>query len=140
VIYVLDTNVLSEVMKPTPSVAVATWMRAQSPRSLFTASICQAEILAGVAVLPNGRRRAEFEAVALAIFTREFDGRILPFDTQAASAYAEIFANRRQMGRPIETADLIVAATARAHDAAVVTRDSGGFEGCGVTVVNPWNA
>ena len=139
-IYVLDTNVLSEVMKPTPSVAVATWMRAQSPRSLFTASICQAEILAGVAVLPNGRRRAEFEAVALAIFTREFDGRILPFDTQAASAYAEIFANRRQMGRPIETADLIVAATARAHDAAVVTRDSGGFEGCGVTVVNPWNA
>jgi len=127
-------------MKPTPSVAVATWMRAQSPRSLFTASICQAEILAGVAVLPNGRRRAEFEAVALAIFTREFDGRILPFDTQAASAYAEIFANRRQMGRPIETADLIVAATARAHDAAVVTRDSGGFEGCGVTVVNPWNA
>ena len=139
-IYVLDTNVLSEVMKPAPSVAVATWMRAQSPRSLFTASICQAEILAGVAVLPNGRRRAEFEAVALAIFTREFDGRILPFDTQAASAYAEIFANRRQMGRPIETADLIVAATARAHDAAVVTRDSGGFEGCGVTVVNPWNA
>ena len=127
-------------MKPTPSVAVASWMRAQSPRSLFTASICQAEILAGVAVLPTGRRRAEFEAVALAIFTREFDGRILPFDTQAASAYAEIFANRRQMGRPIETADLIVAATARAHDAAVVTRDSGGFEGCGVTVVNPWNA
>ena len=139
-IYVLDTNVLAEVMKPTPSVAVATWMRAQSPRSLFTASICQAEILAGVAVLPTGRRRAEFEAMARDIFTREFDGRILPFDTKAASAYADIFATRRQMGRPIETADLIVAATARAHDAAVVTRDSGGFEGCGVTVVNPWNA
>ena len=139
-IYFLDTNVLSEVMKPTPSVAVATWMRAQSPRSLFTASICQAEILAGVAVLPTGRRRAEFEATARAIFTREFDGRILPFDTKAASAYADIFATRRQMGRPIATADLIVAATARAHDAAVVTRDSGGFEGCGVTVVNPWNA
>ena len=139
-IYVLDTNVLSEVMKPTPSVAVATWMRAQSPRSLFTAAICQAEILAGVAVLPTGRRRAEFEAMARAIFTREFDGRILPFDTKAASAYADIFATRRQMGRPIATADLIVAATARAHDAAVVTRDSGGFEGCGVTVVNPWNA
>ena len=127
-------------MKPTPSVAVATWMRAQSPRSLFTASICQAEILAGVAVLPNGRRRAEFEAMARDIFTREFDGRILPFDTKAASAYADIFATRRQMGRPIETADLIVAATARAHDAAVVTRDSGGFGGCGVTLVNPWDA
>ena len=75
-----------------------------------------------------------------AIFTREFDGRILPFDTQAASAYADIFADRRQMGRPIATADLIVAATARAHDAAVVTRDSGGFEGCGVTLVKPWDA
>ena len=139
-IYFLDTNVLSEVMKPTPSVAVATWMRAQSPRSLFTASVCQAEILAGVAVLPNGRRRAEFEAMARAIFTREFDGRILPFDTQAASAYADIFADRRQMGRPIATADLIVAATARAHDAAVVTRDSGGFEGCGLMLINPWDA
>jgi predicted nucleic acid-binding protein len=119
---------------------MATWMRAQSPRSLFTASICQAEILAGVAVLPTGRRRAEFEAMARAIFTREFDGRILPFDTQAASAYPKIFANRRQMGRPIETADLIVSATARAHDAAVVTRDSGGFEGCGLMMINPWDS
>jgi predicted nucleic acid-binding protein len=138
VIYVLDTNVLSDVMKPSPSVAVAAWMRAQSPRSLFTSSICQAEILAGVAVLPTGRRRAEFEAMALAISTREFDGRILPFDMQAASANAEIFANRRQMAGPIETADLIVAATAR--DTAVVTRDRGGFEGRGLMLINPWDA
>src|SRR5580698_2558348 len=114
-IFVLDTNVLSEVMKPAPSVAVARWMRAQSPRSLFTASICQAEILAGIAVLPTGRRRAEFEAMARDIFTREFDGRILPFDTKAASAYADIFVRRRQTGGPIETADLIVAATACVH-------------------------
>ncbi len=139
-IYVLDTNVLSEVMKPAPSAAVASWMRWRPPRALFTAAICHAEILAGIAILPQGRRRAELEAVAAAIFTHDFDGRILPFDGEAVAFYASLFADRRQIGRPIQTADLIVAATARAHDAAVVTRDVGGFEGCGLTLVNPWAA
>ncbi len=136
-IYLLDTNVLSETMKPRPAVAVATWMRAQPLRTLFTAAICQAEILAGIAIMPTGRRRAELEAMAQAIFSQDFDGRILPFDGKAASVYAELFAIRRQMGRPIATADLIIAATARAHDAAVVTRDAGGFEGCSLTLVDP---
>jgi predicted nucleic acid-binding protein len=137
-IYLLDTHVLSETMKPRPQAAIAAWMRAQPLRSLFTAAICQAEIMAGIAVLPTGRRRAELEAMAQAIFSQDFDGRILSFDAQAASAYAEIDAVRRQIGRSIETADLIVAATARAHGAAVVTRDTSGFEGCGLTLVNPW--
>ena len=139
-IYLLDTNVLSETMKPRPAAAIAAWMRAQPLRSLFTAALCQAEILAGIAILPPGRRRAELESMAQAIFSQDFDGRILPFDAQAAGVYAELFAGRRQMGRPIETPDLIVAATARAHDAAVVTRDIGGFEGCGLTLINPWEA
>ncbi|HXY56962.1 MAG TPA: type II toxin-antitoxin system VapC family toxin [Methylocystis sp.] len=139
-ICILDTNVLSEVMKPTPSAAVASWMRRQPLRSLFTAAICHAEILAGIAVLPRGRRRAEFEAMAAAMFAHDFDGRILPFDSEAATFYASLFADRRQIGRPIATADLIVAATARAHEAIVVTRDVGGFEGCGLTLVNPWEA
>jgi predicted nucleic acid-binding protein len=139
-ISLLDTNVLSETMKPRPAAAIAAWMRAQPLRSLFTAAICQAEILAGIAIMPIGRHRAELEAMALAIFSQDFDGRILPFDAQAASAYAELFAVRRQIERPIETADLIVAATARAHGAAVVTRDTSGFEGCGLTLINPWEA
>ena len=139
-IYLLDTNVLSEVMKPKPAIAVASWMRALPLRSLFTAAICQAEILAGIAILPLGRRRAELEAMAQAIFTEDFVGRILPFGSKAASAYAELFAVRRQMGRPVETADLIVAATARAYDAAIATRDTGGFEGCGLTLIDPWEA
>ena len=105
---------------------------------LFTAAICQAEILAGIAVLPTGRRRGELEAMAQAIFGQDLKGRILPFDVPAATAYAELFAVRRQAGRPIETPDLIIAATARAHGAAIVTRDVGGFEGCGLTLVNPW--
>ncbi len=139
-IYLLDTNVLSETMKPRPAAEIALWMRAQPLRSLFTAAICQAEILAGIAIMPPGRRRGELEAMAQAIFAQDFDGRILPFDAQAASAYAELFAMRRHSGRPIETPDLIVAATARVHDAVVVTRDTGGFESCGLTLVNPWEA
>jgi toxin FitB len=139
-IYLLDTNVLSETMRPRPAAAIAAWMRAQPLRSLFTAAICQAEILAGIAVLPAGRRRRELEAMATAIFSQDFDGRILPFDVRGANAYAELFAARRQMGRPVETPDLMVAATARAHGAAVVTRDRGGFEDCGLTLIDPWEA
>ena len=137
-IFLLDTNVLSETMKPRPAAAIASWMRAQPVRSLFTAALCQAEILAGIAVLPTSRRRAELEAIAQAIFGQDFEGRVLPFDADAASAYAELFAARRQAGRPIEMPDLIVAATARAHDAAIVTRDRSGFEGCGLTLIDPW--
>jgi predicted nucleic acid-binding protein len=137
-IQLLDTNVLSEVMKSQPSAAVAAWMRRQPLRSLYTAALCQGEILAGIAVLPQGRRRAELETMATAIFTQDFEGRILPFGSEAAAPYAELFALRRQMGRPIEIADLIIAATARAHNAVVVTRDAGGFEGCGLTVIDPW--
>jgi predicted nucleic acid-binding protein len=87
--------------------------------------------------MAEGRRRAALAETAEVMFGEEFRGRILPYSEEAATAYAEIFAARRQMGRPIETADLIVAATARAHGATVVTRDTGGFEGCGLTLINP---
>ncbi len=72
------------------------------------------------------------------MFGEDFRGRVLPFDVDAATAYAELFAIRRRLGRPIETADLIVAATAHAHFGAIVTRDVGGFEGCNCVLVNPW--
>ena len=137
-IFVLDTNVLSETMKPSPSPAVASWLRKQPLRSLFTAAICQAEILAGIAVLPAGRRRAELEAMATGMFSEDFHERVLPFDDRAAAAYAQLFAARRRTGRPIATEDLIVAATAHVHGAAVITRDAGGFEGCGLAVIDPW--
>lgn len=139
-IYLLDTNVVSETMKPQPSIAVAAWMRAQLPRSLFTAAICQAEILAGIAVMPDGRRRGDLAQMAETLFGKAFEGRILHFNEDAARAYAWIVAQRRAIGRPIDTADLMVAATARAHSAAVVTRDAGGFDECGLTLINPWDA
>ena len=137
-IYVLDTNVLSELMRPEPHPGVFEWVAEQPRAALYTTSLSRAEILAGIAVMPDGRRRAALAESAAAMFGEEFQGRILPFDAEAATAYAAFFALRRQSGRPIATTDLIVAATAHAHDAAVVSRDTRGFEGCGLTLVNPW--
>ena len=137
-IYVLDTNVLSELMRPEPHPAVFQWVAEQPRAVLFTTSLTRGEILAGIAVMPDGRRRTALAESAAAMFGEEFQGRVLPFDAEAATAYAEFFALRRQSGRPIQATDLIVAATAHVHDAAVVTRDVGGFDGCGLTLVNPW--
>ena len=139
-IYVLDTNVISELMRPTPHPAVFSWVAAQPRTALYTTSLSRGEILAGIAIMSEGRRRAALAESAAVMFRDDFRGRILPFDADAADAYAEFFARRRQMGRPIETPDLIVAATAQAHHAAVVTRDAGGFEGCGLTIIDPWAA
>lgn len=139
-IYVLDTNVLSELMRPEPHPAVFDWVAVQPRAALYTTSLSRGEILAGIAIMPDGRRRAALAVSAAGMFGEEFRGRILPFDAEAATAYAEFFGVRRQKGRPIETTDLIVAATAHAHGAAIVTRDVGGFEGCGLTLINPWEA
>jgi predicted nucleic acid-binding protein len=139
-IYVLDTNVISELMRSEPHPVVFAWTAAQPRASLYTTSLSRGEVLAGIAIMSEGRRRAALAETAEVMFGEEFRGRILPYSAEAATAYAEIYAARRQMGRPIETADLIVAATARAHGATVVTRDTGGFEGCDLPLINPWEA
>jgi toxin FitB len=136
--FVLDTNVLSAIMGSHPVPEVAAWVAAQPEEFLFTAAVCQAEILAGIEVLPSGRRRTALEVAARAIFADDFDGRILPFDQTAAGMYAELFAARRQAGRPTATADLMIAAVARVSGASMVTRDTDGFEDCGLTLINPW--
>ena len=136
--FLLDTNILSAVMGPRPVSKVASWMEEQPPDLLFTAAVCQAEILSGITVLPKGRRREALEMAALAMFREDFAGRILPFDMDAAVIYAELFALRRSAGRPAAIADLIIASIARVHGASVVTRDTGGFEGCGLALINPW--
>ena len=138
--FILDTNVLSVLMSQTPAPEVAAWVSGQPIGLLFTAAVCQAEILSGLAILPEGRRRQILEAAARAMFLDDFEGRVLPFDTAAAIAYADIFAARRLAGRPAATLDLMIAAVARIHRTSVVTRDGSGFDGCGVTVINPWAA
>jgi predicted nucleic acid-binding protein len=138
--FVLDTNVLSAIMSSQPVPEVAAWVAAQPEETLFTATVCQAEILAGIAILPDGRRRRTLEEVADAIFADDFDGRILPFDSTAAGLYAQLFAIRRRAGRSTATADLMIAAVARAHDASLATRDIPDFQECGLTLINPWDA
>jgi predicted nucleic acid-binding protein len=112
----------------------------QPEDALFTTTICQAEILAGLPVMPEGRRRVALETAARAIFADDFNGRVLPFDAAAAAAYVDIFAARRRTGRPAAPLDLMVVAIARANGAGVVTRDIGGFEDCGVPLVDLWQA
>lgn len=136
---VLDTNVLSELMKPRSSAEVSTWLEGQEPSALYTTAITQAEILSGIAILPVGQKRNAIEAAALAMFADDFHGRVLAFDEPAAASYAEIFARRRGEGRPAATLDLMVAAIAHSRGAHIVTRDVSGFEGFGVIVINPWD-
>jgi predicted nucleic acid-binding protein len=136
----LDTNVLSTVTAAQPAPPVAAWMLAQPSRLLFTASVCQAEILAGIAVMPHGRRRESLESAARTMFEDDFAERVLPFDREAAIAYGDLFAARRRVGRPGSTADLMIASMGRAKAASVVTRDIGDFEHCGLRVIDTWAA
>lgn len=136
---VLDTNVLSTMMSAEPVRKVADWLLDQSSEDLFTAAVCQAEILSGIAILPDGRRRADLEEAAQAMFAEDFNGRILSFNTEAAIAYAEVFAARRKLGRPAGTVDLMLAAIARVRGASIVTRNVTDFEGIGLTIINPWD-
>jgi hypothetical protein len=137
--FLLDTNVLSAMMHATPAPEVAAWVSAQPVEYLFTASVCQAEILAGLAVMPEGQRRRDLEAAARAMFLEDFEGRVLPFDMAAVVAYADVFATRTRAGRPVATMDLMIAAVARSQGASVVTRNVADFEACGLIVVDPWN-
>ena len=136
--FVLDTNILSAMMAPNPAPQVAAFVSGQPEEFLFTASICQAEILSGIAVMPEGRRRLGLEAAARAMFSVDFEGRVLPFDEEAAIAYAELFAARRRAGRSTATVDLMIAAVAYCRNASVVTRNASDFEACKVAIVNPW--
>lgn len=136
---ILDTNVVSELMKASPAQRVVAWMTRQSTMSLYTTSVTQAEVLHGIALLPAGKRQKAFEEAAKAMFERAFDGRILPFGSDAAYPYARIAAERRRAGRPIAQLDAQIAAIARAAGAAIATRDTADFEGCGLVVIEPWS-
>lgn len=137
---VLDTNVLSELTRSAPDASVMNWVATQSAANLFVTTITQAEILHGVLLLPRGRRRDAIEAAADAMFEEDFAGRILPFSSLAAHAYAEIAVARRQSGRPISQFDAQIAAIAKSAGADVATRNVPDFEGCGIKVIDPWQS
>jgi predicted nucleic acid-binding protein len=137
---ILDTNVISELMRPQPERAVVRWLDARPSSSLFTTAITQAEILRGIASLPRGRRREAIASAAIRMFEDELAGRVLPFASEAANAYAEIATTRRRRGRPISPFDAQIAAIARSTRAELATRNLDDFDGCGIDVVDPWTA
>ncbi len=135
---VLDTNVVSELMRDSPQQTVLAWFGVQPAGSLFVTTVTEAEILAGIALLPYGRRRRGLSEAAARVFTTLFAGRILVFDSDAANIYAEIFAQRHAAGRPISQADCQIAAIARSREAAIATRNVTDFERVGVELIDPW--
>ena len=136
----LDTNVVSELMKLAPEPAVMVWINTLPGSTVFISAVTQAEILYGVALVPEGKRREGLAQAARIAFETYFRGRILPFDSEAAEAFAALAAGRRQVGRPISQADAQIAAIARSRGADLATRNVADFEGCGVEIVNPWGS
>jgi toxin FitB len=137
---ILDTNVLSELMRPSPSPNVVSWLAAQPASSVYTTAVTQAEILHGLLLLPTGRRRNALQEAADGVFAEVFGGRVLGFGSDAALHYARIAAARRRAGRPISHFDAQIAAIALSAGATVATRNVADFDGCGVKVVDPWRS
>ena len=135
---ILDTNVVSELMLPSPAAGVVGWIGRQAANDLYLSTISEAELRYGVAVLPPGQRRDRLTTAMEGMLGEDFAGRILPFDRSAARAYAVIAAERRAAGHPIGHADCQIAAISRSVGASVATRDEVGFRGCGIDVINPW--
>jgi toxin FitB len=135
----LDTNVLSELMRPRPNPAVVAWVDAHSVEACISA-ITIAEIGLGIALLPQGQRREALASAARRMFVEDFAGRCLAFDATAAERYTEVVAERRGRGRPITTQDAQIAAIALANGMALATRNSGDFEEItGLPLVDPWS-
>jgi predicted nucleic acid-binding protein len=135
----LDTNVVSELMRADPAQPVLEWFAKHDATDLYISAVTEAELRTGVAILPDGQRRDRLQAAINAMIEQDFQSRVLPFDSLAAKAYAEIAAQRRAAGRPIAEADCQIAAIGRATNVPVVTRNVKDFDGCGIRLINPWN-
>ena len=136
----LDTNVVSEPLRPAPDHRVVAWIDAQALETLFLSAITVAELRAGVALLPAGKRRAGLQESLETRVLPLFAGRVLPFDLGCTQAYAELRAKARAAGLAITSADGYIAAIAAANGLVVATRDTVPFEAAGAAVINPWQA
>ena len=136
---VLDTNILSETLKPAPEPAVIEWLDSLPPAECAITVITVAELLYGIGRLPHGKHRRELTAALEQILAHEFTDRILVFDADAAVEYADIVVDRESAGRPISMADAQIAAICRSRQCALATRNEPDFVDTGVQVVNPWS-
>jgi toxin FitB len=137
---VLDTNVLSEALRPVPEPSVLNWLADQPSASLFTTAITRGEILCGIRLLSDGKRRKGLWDAANKVFDEDFADHVLSFDGDAADMYADIAASRRIAGKPISQFDAMIAAMARSRGAILATRNVKDFESCGIELVSPWTA
>ncbi|MGH3826999.1 MAG: type II toxin-antitoxin system VapC family toxin [Pseudonocardiaceae bacterium] len=136
---IIDTNVVSELMKPSPDPIVRDWVRARRGSDLYTTSITLAEIRYGIERLPTGRRRDLLKATADDVFAA-FDEQVLSFDAAAAAHYPTIVTRRDRAGLPIDGFDAQIASICRSHDAALATRNLKDFHDTGIGVLDPWHA
>jgi predicted nucleic acid-binding protein len=137
-VIVLDTNVLSEALRPVPQPSVLDWLANQPRASLFIATVTRGEILHGIRLLADGKRRQGLWDAARKIFDVDFADQVLSFDSDAADMYAEIAASRRAAGKPISQFDAMIVAMARSRGASLATRNAKDFDDCGVDIINPW--
>lgn len=135
---ILDTNVLSELMRSDPSPRVSGWVAKQSASELCTTSITEAEIFYGIELLAKGKRREQVLAAADAMFNQDLAGRVYSFDSDAARAFSKIAARRRGLGKPISHADAQIAAIVQVRRAVLATRNVTDFQDCGIVVINLW--
>ena len=133
----LDTNVISEAMKPQPHRGVRDWLDAQAAETLYLSSVTLAELMFGVGALPSGKRKDNL-AAAVEGLLELFSARILPFDTEAARRYGDLAVKARTAGKGFPTPDGYIAAIAAAHGFAVASRDPSAFDAAGLTVIDPW--
>lgn len=136
----LDTNVISEMMRDEPDGRVAAWMGSQKSLHLTVSTITLAEIQRGLKRLPVGKRRKVLEASFAEFIARGFEGRVLAFDEAAARIYGDVCAQRESKGLHADPVDLMIAATAKASDAGIATRNTADFEHCGIKLINPWRS
>ena len=137
---VLDTNVISELMRKEPAAAVVAWVDRRPAGDVHLTAVTLAELLYGVARLPDGRRKASLGEALEAMVTEDFEHRVLAFDEPAAEHFADIVVRRERSGQPISAADGQIAAICRSYDARLATRNVEDFTGTGIEVVDPWTS
>ncbi len=134
----LDTNVISESLRPVPETRVLDWINTQTIETLYLSAITVAELRFGSALLPSGKRKAKLQNKLENKLLPLFTGRVLPFDVAVTKAYADLMSQARMTGQSISTADGYIAATAAANGMIIATRDTNPFTAAGLQVINPW--
>ena len=135
----LDTNVVSELMRPVPNATVEVWLSRYEKSDFYLASVSEAELRYGIALLPSGRRKERLKTSMEAMLQRAFQDRVLSFDRKSAHTYAEIAASRKLAGRPYSVFDCQIASIASSNDCVLATRNIRDFVGMGVDLLNPWS-